>query len=137
MTTYLEAIRTTLSETMRRDSRVLVLGTYWEPVVRDSWGHVWWHHATDVSLYEFAKDTYLQAQFLRLRARRGPKKAIMAVAASILTAVYHMLNHHLDYRDLGPNHFNGADKVKSVNRLLRRIETLGFEVTGIRERQAA
>ena len=38
---------------------VLVLGTYWEPVVRDTWGHVWWHHATDVSLYEFAKDTYL------------------------------------------------------------------------------
>jgi len=84
-----------------------------------------------------AKDTYLQAQFLRLRARRGPKKAIMAVAASILTAVYHMLKDQLDYRDLGPNHFNGADKVKSVNRLLRRIETLGFEVTGIREKQAA
>ena len=84
-----------------------------------------------------AKDTYLQTQFLRLRARRGPKKAIMAVAASILTAVYHMLKDHSDYRDLGPNHFNGADKVKSVNRLLRRIETLGFEVTGIREKQAA
>jgi hypothetical protein len=38
---------------------VLALCTHWEPVVRDSWGHVWWHHATDVSLYEFAKDTYL------------------------------------------------------------------------------
>ncbi len=38
---------------------VLALGCYWEPIVRDSWGHVWWHHATDVSLYEFAKDTYL------------------------------------------------------------------------------
>jgi hypothetical protein len=38
---------------------VCALCTYWEPIVRDSWGHVWWHHATDVSLYEFAKDTYL------------------------------------------------------------------------------
>ena len=38
-----------------------------------------------------AKNTYLQAQFLRLKARRGPKKAAIAVAASILTAVYHML----------------------------------------------
>ena len=84
-----------------------------------------------------AKDTYLQAQFLRLRARRGPKKAIMAVAASILTAVYHMLKDDVGYRDLGPNHLSGADKTKSVNRLLRRIETLGFEVTGIRQKQAA
>jgi len=38
-----------------------------------------------------AKNTYLQAQFLRLKARRGPKKAAIAVAASILTALYHML----------------------------------------------
>ena len=37
------------------------------------------------------KDSYLQAQFYRIKARRGPKKAIMAVAVSILTAIYHML----------------------------------------------
>jgi transposase len=37
------------------------------------------------------KDSYLQAQFYRIKARRGPKKVIMAVAASILTAIYHML----------------------------------------------
>jgi len=84
-----------------------------------------------------AKNTYLQGQFLRLRARRGPKKAIMAVAASILTAAYHMLKNGVDYHDLGPDHLRGADKTKSVNRLLRKIENLGFEVTGIRERQAA
>ena len=84
-----------------------------------------------------AKDTYLQAQFVRLRARRGPKKAVMAVAASILTAAYHMLKNGVDYRDLGANHFSGADKTKSVNRLLRKIENLGFEVTGIREKEAA
>ncbi len=84
-----------------------------------------------------AKNTYLQAQFLRLRARRGPKKAIMAVAASMLTAIYHMLKNGVDYHDLGANHFTRADKTKSVNRLLRKIESLGFEVTGIREKQAA
>jgi hypothetical protein len=72
-----------------------------------------------------------------VKARRGPKKAIMAVAASILTAAYHMLQRGTDYRDLGAGHFNGADKTKSVNRLLRKIENLGFEVTGIREKQAA
>ena len=83
-----------------------------------------------------AKNTYLQAQFFRLRARRGPKKAIMAVAASILTAIYHMLKNGVDYHDLGPNHFSGADKTKAMNRLLRKIENLGFQVTGIREKQA-
>jgi transposase len=83
------------------------------------------------------KNTYLQAQFLRLKARRGPKKAIMAVAASILTAIYHMLKNGVDYRDLGADHFSRNDKTKSVNRLLRKIESFGFEVTGIREKQAA
>ena len=47
------------------------------------------------------KDSYLQAQFYRIKARRGPKKAIMAVAASILTAIYHMLKDGTMYQDLG------------------------------------
>jgi hypothetical protein len=51
------------------------------------------------------KDSYLKAQFLRIKARRGPKKAIMAVAASILTAIYHMLKDGTLYQDLGSNHF--------------------------------
>jgi transposase len=84
-----------------------------------------------------AKTTYLQARVLRIKARRGPKKAVMAVAASILTAAYHMLKNAVDYHDLGANHFSGADKAKSVNRLLRKLENLGFEFTGIREKQAA
>jgi transposase len=52
------------------------------------------------------KDSYLQAQFYRIKARRGPKKAIMAVAASILTAIYHMLKDGTMYKDLGRNHFD-------------------------------
>jgi transposase len=51
------------------------------------------------------KDTYLRAQFYHIKARRGPKKAIIAVAASILTAAYHMLKEGKMYQDLGPNHF--------------------------------
>jgi transposase len=46
------------------------------------------------------KDSYLQAQFYRIKARRGPKKAIMAVVASILTAIYHMLKDGTTYKDL-------------------------------------
>ena len=52
------------------------------------------------------KNSYLQAQFYRIKARRGPKKAIMAVAASILTAIYHMLKDGTMYQDLGCNHFD-------------------------------
>src|ERR1700738_1519999 len=50
------------------------------------------------------KNSYLQAQFYRIKARRGPKKAIMAVVASILTTIYHMLKDGTMYKDLGRNH---------------------------------
>jgi transposase len=52
------------------------------------------------------KATYLNAQFVRLRMRRGPKKAVCAVAASILTAAYHMLKDGTFYQDLGAAHFD-------------------------------
>jgi transposase len=52
------------------------------------------------------KGSYLQAQFCRIKARRGPKKAIMAVVASMLTAIYHMLKEGTTYQDLGSNHFD-------------------------------
>jgi hypothetical protein len=51
------------------------------------------------------KDGYLGSQFLCLKARRGPKKAILAVAASMLIAAYHMLGDGVEYQDLGPDHF--------------------------------
>ena len=58
------------------------------------------------------KASYLQAQFHRLRARRGAKKAIGAVAASILTAVYEMLKTGALYDDLGSHHFDKRGKAK-------------------------
>lgn len=75
-----------------------------------------------------AKNTYLQAQFLRLKSRRGPKKAILAVAASMLTSAYYMLRDDVDYRDLGPDHFDAIDKDKSAARLVRRLQNLGYQV---------
>jgi len=70
--------------------------------------------------------SYLQAQFQRLRHRRGPKKAICAVAASILTAVYHMLRDGTFYQDLGPDHFRRATPEDQANHLVRQIAKLGF-----------
>jgi transposase len=74
------------------------------------------------------KNTYLQTQFLRIKARRGPKKAAVAVAASILTAAYHMLRDGLDYHDLGPAHLTRRDSARVAARLARRIRELGYEV---------
>ena len=75
-----------------------------------------------------AKGTYLQAQFFRLKARRGPKKAAIAVAASILTAVYHMLKDGTFYQDLGSDYLVKRDAAKTAARLARRIKDLGFDV---------
>jgi transposase len=75
-----------------------------------------------------AKATYLRAQFLRLKSRRGPRKAIMAVAASILTAVYFMLRDGVEYADLGPDHFDRLERGKVLKRLVRKIEDLGYDV---------
>jgi transposase len=83
-----------------------------------------------------AKGSYLQAQFVRLKARRGPRKAVMAVAASILTAVYYMLKDGTAYTDLGADHFVRGERVKTAQRLLRKLEALDFEVGEIRDRKA-
>jgi transposase len=74
------------------------------------------------------KNSYLQAQYLRIRSRRGAKKAIGAVAASMLTAAYHMLKDGTLYQDLGANHFDNRAKGKHVLRLVNRLQNLGFDV---------
>lgn len=74
------------------------------------------------------RDSYPRAQYLRLKARRGPNKAVLAVAATLLTAAYHMLKYGVEYRDLGPNHFD-RDKELQASRLIRRLKALGVEVT--------
>ena len=74
------------------------------------------------------KGSYLQAQYLRLRSRRGAKKAVCAVAASILTAAYHMLKNGTLYQDLGASYFDNRAKDKQALRLVSRLKNLGFEV---------
>ncbi len=74
------------------------------------------------------KDSYLHAQFLRIKARRGAKKAILAVAASMLTAAYFMLRDGVEYKDLGVDHFDRRDRSKVIHRLVRRLRDLGCQV---------
>ena len=74
------------------------------------------------------KDSYLQAQFFRIRARRGQKKAILAVAASMLTAIYHMLKDGTLYQDLGRNYLDRRSTDQQKKRLVKRLADLGYAV---------
>jgi transposase len=75
-----------------------------------------------------AKRTYARAQFQRLKARAGPRKAVVAVAASILTAAYYMLLRNEPYRDLGCAYFDRRDNNKRLTRLVRKLHDLGYDV---------
>jgi len=74
------------------------------------------------------KNTYLAAQYRRIAARRGQKKALLAVAHTILVILYHVLQRRQPYQDLGNNYFDERDKVAVQRRLIQRLEKLGFKV---------
>ena len=74
------------------------------------------------------KDNYLAAQFRRLAARRGKKRAAIAVAHSILVIAYHMLRDGTEYRDLGGDYFDKRNKEKLQRNLVSRLEGLGLKV---------
>jgi transposase len=74
-------------------------------------------------------NSYYKAQFFRLSARRGPQKAICAVAASILTAIYHMIKNGTVHHDLGGAYFDRQSPDAKAKRLARQIAKLGYDVT--------
>jgi transposase len=73
--------------------------------------------------------TYLGTQFHRLAARRGTKRAAVAVGHTILTIIYGMLDTGRPFDDLGPNYFDQRDREQVRRRLTRRLNALGYEVT--------
>ena len=75
------------------------------------------------------KGSYLKEKYWRLKARRGPKRAALAIAHKILIAAYHMLANDADYRDLGPQHLDNLSVTATKNALVKRLERLGFHVT--------
>jgi transposase len=74
------------------------------------------------------KDSYYKAQFNRLKSRCGPKKAICAVASSMLTAIYHMLKNGDEHHDLGVDHFDRRATDVKAKRLVSQLNKLGFDV---------
>jgi hypothetical protein len=84
-----------------------------------------------------SKDTYFQSQYRRLAGRRSKNRAVMALAHSLLVVFYQLLNNeHLQYRELGGNFFDTLDPIRLRHHLVKRLESLGHEVT-LTERQAA
>ncbi|MCP6759710.1 MAG: transposase [Fischerella sp. CENA71] len=75
------------------------------------------------------QNSYLAVVYQRLKARRGRKRAIVAVAHRILTAVFHMLSTGQPYTDLGVNYLNQPQKQHLLKRLRSRLEQLGYKVT--------
>jgi transposase len=75
------------------------------------------------------KDTYLQARYKRLTARRGPLRALVAVEHSIITAVWHMLTDHVAYHELGGTYFTQRDPERATRRAINQLNQLGYTVT--------
>jgi len=93
-------------------------------------GHPWLRSALIEAAQAAARShgTYLAAQYRRLAARRGAKRAAVAVGHSILVSVYHLLRDGEPYHDLGGNSFDERDLLAVQRRLVRRLEALGHTV---------
>ena len=76
-----------------------------------------------------SKNTYLSAQYHRLAGRRGKKRAIMAVAHSILVIAYHLIRDKEPYHEIGSDYFDKLAAPVTAKRLLKRLESLGYQVT--------
>jgi transposase len=81
------------------------------------------------------KGTYLRDKFYRLKARRGGKRAALAIAHKILVATYHILSTGVAYKDLGDVYLDQLSERRVTNNLVRRLERLGYDVK--LERKAA
>lgn len=99
---------------------------------RTTKGNVWLRRALCEAAWAASrtKGSYFQAQYRRLAGRRGKKRAIMAVAHSLLVVIYHLLKDDtLEYHDLGADYFDTLDPQRLRRHLVKRLESLGYEVT--------
>jgi transposase len=74
------------------------------------------------------KESHARTLYYRIRARRGAKKAIVAVAASMLTAIWHMLAKRVPYQEQRGVHLSTAQRERQAKRLLRRLRELGYDL---------
>lgn len=75
------------------------------------------------------KGSYFGAQFRRIMVRAGTKRAVIAVAHTLLRTIHHMLSQNQPFRDLGEHHYDEAHRERAKNRFVKRITDLGYSVT--------
>ena len=75
------------------------------------------------------KKSYFHAQYLRLQARRGPERALIAVAHSMIVVGYWLVKEHLHYKDLGADFFDRRNREHATRRAVKRLVALGYKVT--------
>ena len=73
------------------------------------------------------KGSYFHAQFQRVSAHRGSKRAYVAVAHSMLIAIYHILKDGVEFKDLGADYYNQFNKERKINAYLKKLKALGWE----------
>lgn len=73
------------------------------------------------------KKSYFYAQFMRISPHRGKKRAYVAVAHSMLIAIYHMLKDGIAFKDLGSEYYNKFNKERKINAYLKKLKALGWE----------
>jgi transposase len=93
-------------------------------------GNRWLRRALAEAAWAASKEkkSYLMAQFRRLAARRGKKRALVAVGHSLLVIFYTVLKNNVEYRDLGPEYFDRLEPDRIKRHLVRRLERLGYDV---------
>lgn len=98
---------------------------------RTNKGNRWARRALSQAAWAAAhtKDTYFSSAFGRWSARRGKKKAVVALAHALLTTVYTMLKNRKPFSELGANYFDKLDPERQVRHYLRRLEALGYKAT--------
>jgi transposase len=79
------------------------------------------------------KGTYLYARYGRIRARRGPGRACIAIANTIIVVIYHLLTRQEPYRDLGPDYFEKRNKLTIVRRTINQLKKAGIDTTAIEQ----
>jgi transposase len=82
-----------------------------------------------------SKNNYMSALYARIVPRRGHKRAVIAVAHAILKVIYHMIKNETEYNELGADYFDKLNPKRSANRLIKRLQDLGYTVTKPMEMQ--
>ncbi len=94
-------------------------------------GNPWLRHAICEAAWGAAhtKKSYFHAQYHRLCARRGPQRALLAVAHSMIVVGFHLVKHKLQFKDMGADFFDRQNRERTRNRAVKRLTALGYKVT--------